>query len=66
MFWYFLLITAASGVLFLLGAYTVKVSIFVSMFKILSLALIVSILIYLVKRIMSRKKPRQLPKPADR
>ena len=65
MFWYTLLITAASGVLFYFGVSTVKVSIFVSMFKILALALIAGILIYFIKWIMERKKPRQLPKPTD-
>ena len=61
MFWYFLLTITAGIVLFLLGAYSVQVSILINAFKVLIAVAIIAIALYAYKRFSNRKKPRALP-----
>jgi hypothetical protein len=54
MIWYFLLTTGASAVLFLLGAYSVQVSILISIFKLLFAVAVIAALIYVYRKFKSR------------
>ena len=65
MFWYFLLTIAASVVLFLLGSFSVQVSILIKFFKIAILVAVFAALIYGYKRLSSPRKPRLLPRNGD-
>ncbi len=65
MFWYFLLSIAAGIVLFLFGSLSVQVSILTSFFKIAILVAFIAALIYVYKKLSSRKKSRLLPKSGD-
>ncbi len=65
MFWYFLLIIAAAIVLFLLGAYSVQVSILISTFKVLITVAVIAALIYLYKKLASRSKLRLPARDGD-
>ena len=65
MFWYFLLSIAAGIVLFLFGSLSVQVSILSSFFKISILVAFIAALIYVYKKLSSRKKSRLLPKDGD-
>ena len=65
MFWYFLLSIAAGIVLFLFGSLSVQVSILTSFFKIAILGAFIAALIYVYKKLSSRKKSRPLPKNGD-
>jgi phage-related holin len=65
MFWYFLLSIAAGIVLFLFGSLSVQVSILTSFFKIAILVAFIAALIYVYKKLSSRKKSRLLPKNGD-
>jgi hypothetical protein len=65
MFWYFLLTVAASAVLFILGVYSVQVSILFNFFKIAILVAIFAVLIYVYKKLSSRRKSRLLPRSDD-
>ena len=58
MIWYFLLTTGASAVLFLLGAYSVQVSILISVFKLLIAVAGIAALIYVYKKLSARRKLR--------
>ena len=58
MIWYFFLTTGASAVLFLLGAYSVQVSILISIFKLLFAVVVIAALIWVYKRLSSRRKLR--------
>ena len=65
MVWYFLLSIAAGIVLFLFGSLSVQVSILTSFFKIAILVAFIAALIYVYKKLSSRKKSRLLPKNGD-
>ena len=65
MFWYFLLSIAAGIVLFLFGSLSVQVSILTGFFKIAILVAFIAALIYVYKKLSSRKKSRLLPKDGD-
>ena len=65
MFWYFLLSIAAGIVLFLFGSLSVQVSILTSFFKIAILVAFIAALIYVYKKLSSRKKSRLLPRNGD-
>ena len=65
MFWYFILTIAAGIVLFLLGSFSVQVSILINAFKIAILVAIIATLIYVYKKLSSRRKPRLLPRNGD-
>jgi flagellar biogenesis protein FliO len=58
MIWYFLLTAGASAVLFLLGAYSVQVSILIGIFKLLFIVAIIAALIWVYKSLSSRRKLR--------
>ena len=58
MIWYFLLTAGASAVLFLLGAYSVQVSILIGIFKLLFAVVVIAALIWVYKRLSSRRKLR--------
>jgi hypothetical protein len=64
MIWYFLLTAGASAVLFLLGAYSVQVSILIGIFKLLFIVAIIAALIWVYKSLSSRRKSRLLPRDA--
>jgi flagellar biogenesis protein FliO len=65
MFWYFLLSIAAGIVLFLFGSLSVQVSILTSFFKIAILVAFIAALIYVYKKLSSRRKSRLLPRSGD-
>jgi hypothetical protein len=65
MFWYFLLTTAASIVLFLLGAYSVQISILINTFKVLIAVAVIAALIYGYRKLSSRRKSRLLSRDGD-
>jgi hypothetical protein len=54
MIWYFLLTTTAGIVLFLLGAYSVQVSILINAFKLLIAVTVIATLIYVFRKFKSR------------
>ena len=58
MIWYFLLTAGASAVLFLLGAYSVQVSILIGIFKLLFIVAIIAALIWVYKSLSARRKLR--------
>ena len=65
MFWYFLLSIVAGIVLFLFGSLSVQVSILTSFFKIAILAAFIAALVYVYKKLSSRRKSRLLPRSGD-
>ena len=57
MFWYFTSSIIIGLIVYTLGTYTVKVSMFVATFKVAAIALVIAVLIHAYRKFRSRKRP---------
>ena len=56
MFWYFTSSIIIGLIVYMLGTYTVKVSMFIVTFKVIALALVIAALIFLYRKYRSRNR----------